>query len=57
MVPQIHTYICQVSKKKQGSLGDEWYLDEVFIKINGKLRYLWRTVDQEGCNQFLQKTI
>ncbi|PCJ35160.1 MAG: IS6 family transposase [Moraxellaceae bacterium] len=35
-------------KKKQGSLGDEWYLDEVFIKINGKLRYLWRAVDQDG---------
>ena len=35
-------------KKKQGALGDEWYLDEVFIKINGKLRYLWRAVDQDG---------
>ena len=35
-------------KKKQGAHGDEWYLDEVFIKINGKLRYLLRTVDQEG---------
>jgi putative transposase len=23
-------------------------LDEVFVKINGKLCYLWRAVDQEG---------
>jgi putative transposase len=23
-------------------------LDEVFVKINGKLRYLWRAVDHEG---------
>ena len=36
-------------KKKQGQLGDQWFLDEVFIKINGKLRYLWRAVDQDGC--------
>ena len=25
-----------------------WHLDEVFVKINGKLCYLWRAVDQEG---------
>ena len=23
-------------------------MDEVFVKINGKLCYLWRAVDQEG---------
>ncbi|MEY9997275.1 transposase-like protein [Streptomyces sp. V4I8] len=23
-------------------------MDEVFIKINGKLHYLWRAVDQDG---------
>ena len=25
-----------------------WDLDEVFVKINGKLCYLWRAVDHEG---------
>jgi putative transposase len=25
-----------------------WNLDEVFVKINGKLCYLWRAVDHEG---------
>jgi transposase-like protein len=25
-----------------------WHLDEVFVKINGKLCYLWRPVDHEG---------
>lgn len=25
-----------------------WYLDEVFVKINGVQRYLWRAVDHEG---------
>jgi len=24
------------------------YLDEAFVKINGKQRYLWRAVDHEG---------
>jgi putative transposase len=28
--------------------GDRWYLDEVFLKIQGKLQYLWRGVDQDG---------
>ncbi len=28
--------------------GDQWHLDEVFIKINGTLHYLWRAVDQHG---------
>ena len=25
-----------------------WHLDEVYTKINGKMVYLWRTVDDEG---------
>lgn len=29
-------------------LRDTFYIDEVFVKINGKQHYLWRTVDQDG---------
>ena len=29
-------------------VGLGWYLDEVFVKINGERHYLWRAVDQEG---------
>ena len=25
-----------------------WHLDEVFVRINGKVHYLWRAVDQQG---------
>ena len=25
-----------------------WHVDEVFVKINGERRYLWRAVDHEG---------
>ena len=26
----------------------QWYLDEVFVKINGEIHQLWRAVDHEG---------
>ncbi|MDV7106439.1 DDE-type integrase/transposase/recombinase, partial [Vibrio sp. TH_r3] len=39
---------CNEIKNSRGQLGDTWYLDEVFIKINGVLHYLWRAVDQDG---------
>ena len=35
-------------KKRSGRLGDSWYLDEVFIKIQEELHYLGRAVDQDG---------
>jgi putative transposase len=25
-----------------------WHLDEVHVKINGEMQYLWRAVDHEG---------
>jgi putative transposase len=25
-----------------------WHVDEVFVKVNDRLRYLWRAVDHEG---------
>jgi len=25
-----------------------WHLDEVYVRINGEMRYLWRAVDHEG---------
>ena len=35
-------------KRQQGRLGDTWFLDEVFVTINGERQYLCRAVDQEG---------
>ena len=31
-----------------GPRGDRWFLDEVVVSIQGKRRYLWRAVDQDG---------
>jgi putative transposase len=35
-------------RRRSPQPGDQWHLDEVFLKINGRLHYLWRAVDQDG---------
>ena len=35
-------------KRQHRGYGDTFYIDEVFVKINGKQHYLWRAVDQNG---------
>ena len=35
-------------RRRRPRPGDTWYMDEVFIRINGVLHYLWRAVDQHG---------
>ena len=42
----------EIRRKRVQHLGAysnwQWHLDEMFVKINGETRYLWRTVDHEG---------
>jgi len=42
----------QIRKKRSASMRAHtqwrWHLDEVFVKINDELHYLWRAVDHEG---------
>ena len=35
-------------KRKHRGYGDTFFIDEVFVKINGKQHYLWRALDQDG---------
>jgi putative transposase len=35
-------------KRNHRGYGDTCFIDEVFVKINGKQHYLWRAVDQDG---------
>jgi putative transposase len=35
-------------RRRRAQTGDKCYLDEVFLKINGVIQYLWRAVDQYG---------
>src|SRR5471030_3540662 len=45
-------FAAQIRKKRiqarRGMPEWRWHLDEVFVKINGELHYLWRAVDHEG---------
>jgi len=36
------------SASMRGSPQWRWHLDEVFVRINGEIHYLWRAVDHEG---------
>jgi putative transposase len=40
------TYARRLKLRHQG-YGDTFYIDEVFVNINGKQHYLWRAVDQQ----------
>jgi len=35
-------------RRRRGRMGDTWYLDELFVTIQGRRQYLWRAVDQDG---------
>jgi len=49
-------YVRRLKKNQQG-YGDTFFIDEVFVKIDGKQHYLWRAVDQDGeiVDVFLQR--
>ena len=40
-------YARRLKRRHQG-YSDTFYIDEVFVKINGKQQYLWRAVDQDS---------
>ena len=35
-------------RRRRPRPGDTWHMDEVFLRMNGVLHYLWRAVDQHG---------
>jgi len=49
-------YVRRLKKKHQG-YEDTFFIDEVFVRIDGKQHYLWRAVDQDGeiVDVFLQR--
>jgi putative transposase len=49
-------YSKRLRHRHQG-FGDTFFIDEVFVKIQGKQHYLWRAVDQDGevVDVFLQR--
>jgi len=49
-------YANRLRRRHQG-YGDTFFVDDVFVKIQGKQHYLWRAVDQDGdvVDVFLQR--
>jgi putative transposase len=49
-------YAARLKRKHQG-FGDTFFIDEIFVKIDGKQHYLWRAIDQDGeiVDVYLQK--
>src|SRR5688572_8734580 len=43
-------FASQIRKRRIAQFGSrwQWHLDEMFVKINGKIYYLWRAIDHEG---------
>ena len=42
------TEYARALKRRQGRLGDMWYLNELFVTIQGQRQNLWRAIDQDG---------
>ena len=38
----------QRANRMRGFRQWRWHLDEMYVKVNGEMRYLWRAVDHEG---------
>src|SRR5882757_4818799 len=45
-------FAAEIKRKRSSQLRQHtqwrWHLDEVYVKINGEMHYLWRAVDHEG---------
>ena len=47
MVREVRQDYANRLRRRRPQPGDNWYLDEVFLTINGERYYLWRAVDQD----------
>jgi transposase-like protein len=42
------TLIDNLRRRRKGRIGKSWYVDETYIKVNGRWRYLYRAIDRSG---------
>ena len=38
----------QLRRKRQGQIGQRWFVDETYLKVSGRWCYLYRAIDKEG---------
>jgi putative transposase len=42
------TLIDNLRRRRKGRIGNSWYVDETYIKVNGRWCYLYRAIDRSG---------
>ena len=42
------TLIDNLRRRRTGRIGKSWYVDETYIKVNGRWCYLYRAIDRSG---------
>jgi len=40
--------IAEAARPRRHAVGDRWFVDETYVKVNGSWRYVYRAVDQHG---------
>ncbi len=40
--------IAEAARPRRHAVGDRWFVDETYVKVNGSWRYVFREVDQHG---------
>src|SRR3954453_9016170 len=38
----------QLRTRRKGKAGHSWYVDETYVKVGGRLHYLYRAIDRDG---------
>jgi len=38
----------KLRKRRKGKVGNSWFVDESYVKVNGKWHYLYRAIDRDG---------
>jgi transposase-like protein len=38
----------ELRRRRRGQIGRSWYVDETYVKVHGRWRYLYRAVDRDG---------
>jgi putative transposase len=42
------TLINSLRRRRKGRIGKSWYVDETYVKVNGRWCYLYRAIDRSG---------
>jgi hypothetical protein len=44
----VYPLLAEAARRCRHGIGDRWQVDETYVRVAGRWRYLYRTVDQSG---------